>query len=157
LDTDQDGRGDACDPPQTLDDDNNGIPDDVVTFNTTISCKKVPLPKLIVLGAFVHDLNGDHDTFADAGEIARMTVVVQNNSDIPVSGVNLVLGSVDPNIGCITKSNIVVGSIAAHATVDTGPANSQCTGSGAPASCCTGSGTGTCTGTGIDNPLGAGE
>jgi len=119
LDTDQDGRGDACDPTQTLDDDNNGIPDDVITFNTAISCKKVPLPKLIVLLTVVHDLNGDHDAFADAGEIARMSVVVKNNSDIPVSGVNLVLGTSDPDISCITKSTIVVGSIPAHGTVDT--------------------------------------
>ncbi len=123
LDTDQDGRGDACDPPQTLDDDNNGIPDDAVTFNTAISCKKVPLPQLVVLGTKVHDLNGDHDAFADAGEVARMSVVVKNNSDIAVSGVNLVLGTGDPNIGCITKSTIVVGAIPARGVVDTSSAS----------------------------------
>ena len=38
LDTDQDGRGDICDPPETLDDDNNGIPDDAVSFSSVISC-----------------------------------------------------------------------------------------------------------------------
>ncbi len=119
LDTDQDGRGDVCDPPQTLDDDNNGIPDDVISFNTTISCKKLPLPQLILLGTVVHDINGDLDAFADAGEVARMSVVVKNNSDIGVTGVNLVLGTNDPNIACITKSTIIVGAIPAHGTVDT--------------------------------------
>src|SRR5262249_16498481 len=64
-DSDQDGRGDVCDPPETLDDDNDGIPDDAISFNTTVACKKMPLPQLVVLAGAPHDTNGDHDAFAD--------------------------------------------------------------------------------------------
>jgi len=119
LDTDQDGRGDACDPPQTLDDDNNGIPDDAISFTTVVSCKKVPLPQLVVLPGTPHDTNGDHDTFADAGEIVRMGVAVKNNSTIPVSGVTLLLSSADSDISCITKGTILIPAIAPGQTVDT--------------------------------------
>ncbi len=122
LDTDQDGRGDICDAPQTLDDDNNGIPDDAVSFTTTVSCKKVDLPRLIVLPKVVRDLNGDHDQFADAGEVARLTVLVKNNSDISLTGVSLILGTSDPDISCVTRGTILIPSIPAGATVDTGVA-----------------------------------
>jgi len=117
LDSDQDGRGDVCDPPETLDDDNNGIPDDAVTFNTIISCKKVPLPQLVVLPGPPRDLNGDHDTFADAGEIVRMGVTVKNNSNFAVTGVTLILGSADPDISCITKGTILIPIIPAKTAV----------------------------------------
>jgi hypothetical protein len=119
ADADQDGRGDACDPPQTVDDDNNGIPDDAVTFNTVVSCKKLPLPALVVLATSVRDLNGDGDPFADAGEVARMTVIVKNNSSINLTGVNLILGTADGDIGCITKGTVVIPSLPAGGIVDT--------------------------------------
>ncbi|HEV8703287.1 MAG TPA: thrombospondin type 3 repeat-containing protein [Candidatus Polarisedimenticolia bacterium] len=119
LDTDQDGRGDVCDPPQTVDDDNNGIPDDAITFNSTMSCKKLLLPQILILGKTVHDLNGDHDGFADSGEIVRMSVVVKNNSAIPLTGVNLILGTSDSDIGCLTKSTILIPSIQPNEAVDT--------------------------------------
>ncbi|MBI1951424.1 MAG: thrombospondin type 3 repeat-containing protein, partial [Acidobacteria bacterium] len=119
LDIDQDGRGDVCDPPQTVDDDNNGIPDDAVTFNTVVSCKKLALPAIVVLSTSVHDTNGDLDVFADAGEIGRMSVIVKNNSAINLSGVNLILGSSDADIACITKGTIIIPSLPAGATVDT--------------------------------------
>src|SRR5207245_5570432 len=67
-----------------------------------------------------------------AGEVVRMTVAVKNNSDIPVTGVTLVLGTADPDISCITKSTIVAGAIPARGVVDTASA-------------------------GINNPPGAGE
>ncbi|PYT38001.1 MAG: hypothetical protein DMF52_00810, partial [Acidobacteria bacterium] len=117
ADSDQDGRGDICDPPETLDDDNNGIPDDAVSFNTIISCKKVPLPQLIVLPSAPRDLNGDNDAFADAGERVRLGVTVKNNSNITVTGVTLILGSGDPDISCITKGTIQIASIPAKTAV----------------------------------------
>jgi len=118
-DVDQDGRGDVCDPPQTVDDDNNGIPDDAITFNSTVSCKKLALPQIVILGQTVHDINGDLDGFADAGEIARMSVVVKNNSTINLTGVNLILGTSDSDIGCLTKSTIVIPSLPAGQAIDT--------------------------------------
>ncbi|HYV85086.1 MAG TPA: thrombospondin type 3 repeat-containing protein [Patescibacteria group bacterium] len=119
TDSDQDGRGDACDPPQNVDDDNNGIPDDVITFNVTMSCKKLPLAKLTVLAVTVGDINGDHDPFADAGETARMSMVIKNASGFDLSNVTLVLGSTDPDVACITKSSIQVPALANGATFDT--------------------------------------
>jgi hypothetical protein len=119
ADADRDGRGDACDPPQTVDDDNDGLPDDAVSFTTQMACRKLPLPSLVVLPSGVRDLNGDHDAFADAGEVARMTLFVKNNSAINLTGVTLILGSGDPDIGCITKGTVVIPSLPAGVTVDT--------------------------------------
>jgi len=119
LDTDQDGRGDICDSPETLDDDNNGIPDDAVSFTTTVSCRRVPLPQLVILPLNPRDLNGDHDIFADAGEVVRMGVQVTNNSNISVSGVTLILGTSDSDISCITKGTILIPSIPAQGSVNT--------------------------------------
>ena len=63
-DSDLDGLGDACDPVGTWDDDNNGIPDDILTYNLAISCRALPLARLVVAGGAermdergnVHDL-----------------------------------------------------------------------------------------------------
>jgi hypothetical protein len=122
ADADRDGRGDVCDPPQTVDDDNDGLPDDAVSFTTQIACRKLPLPSLVVVPSGVRDLNGDHDVFADAGEVARMTVFVKNNSTIDLTGVNLILGSSDPDIACVTKGTVVIPSLPAGVTVDTASA-----------------------------------
>ncbi|HXU11782.1 MAG TPA: thrombospondin type 3 repeat-containing protein, partial [Candidatus Binatia bacterium] len=122
ADADRDGRGDPCDPPQTVDDDNDGLPDDAVSFTTQIACRKLPVPSLVVVPSGVRDLNGDHDLFADAGEVARLTVFVKNNSTIDLTGVNLILGSSDPDISCVTKGTVVIPSLPAGATVDTSSA-----------------------------------
>ena len=119
MDSDQDGRGDACDPSQTVDDDNNGIPDDALTFTSVISCKKLPLASLVVLAVSVADVGGDGDPFADAGETARMSLVVKNTSPFNLTNATLVLGSTDPDIACIGKSTILVPLLAAGATLDT--------------------------------------
>jgi hypothetical protein len=118
-DADQDGLGDACDPPQTLDDDNNGLPDDIITFNIPIACKKLPLGSLTVLSNSVHDINGDLDVFADAGETARMSIVVKNSGNVTLTNATLILGSTDPDIACITKSTIQIPPLAPGATLDT--------------------------------------
>jgi Subtilase family/Thrombospondin type 3 repeat len=119
LDTDQDGRGDACDPPETVDDNNDGIPDDVISFNTAIGCKKLPLAGLTVLGSTVRDLNGDGDVFADPGEIARMSVRIRNTSGFPLTGAILLLTTTDPDIACITKSTIAIPDLANGGQFDT--------------------------------------
>jgi hypothetical protein len=119
VDADSDGRGDICDPSQTVDDDNNGIPDDAITFNTAITCKRLRLASLVVLAVNVADVGGDGDPFADAGETARMSIIVRNAGDFDLTNANLVLGSVDPDVACITKSTIFIASLAAGATIDT--------------------------------------
>jgi hypothetical protein len=119
TDTDNDGRGDACDPPQTFDDDNNGIPDDAITFNMPIACKKLPLASLVVLSNSVHDVGGDGDIFADAGETARMSIIVKNTGTVTLTNATLILGSTDPDVACITKSTIQIPALAPGATIDT--------------------------------------
>ncbi|HYV20824.1 MAG TPA: thrombospondin type 3 repeat-containing protein [Verrucomicrobiae bacterium] len=119
ADADSDGRGDVCDPPQTVDDDNNGIPDDAVTFNTTMACRKLPLASIVVLAKSVADVGGDGDPFADAGETARMSLVIRNAGNFDLTNATLVLGSSDPDVACITKSTILVPSLPAGATLDT--------------------------------------
>ena len=119
ADADSDGLGDPCDPAQSVDDDNNGIPDDVLTFTTAITCKKLPLASLTVLAKSTADVGGDGDAFADAGETARMSIVVRNNGGFPLTNATLVLGSTDPDVACITKSTILVPSIPAGGIVDT--------------------------------------
>jgi len=119
ADSDSDGLGDACDPPQTVDDDNNGIPDDAVTFNVALNCRKTPLASLVILAVNVADTNGDHDLFADAGETARMTVFIRNASSFPLTGGTLILATTDPDIGCITKGTLQLPPIAAGASFNT--------------------------------------
>jgi len=114
ADVDNDGLGDQCDPPETLDDDNNGIPDDAISFNVVSSCKKLPLPSLVVVQRTVHDINGDLDNFADTGETARMSLKIRNASPFPLNQVNLILGTSDKdNIACIAKSVIQIPFLAA--------------------------------------------
>jgi len=39
ADSDHDGLGDVCDPSGTLDDDRDGIPDDLVSYNVAVACR----------------------------------------------------------------------------------------------------------------------
>ncbi|HUD70865.1 MAG TPA: thrombospondin type 3 repeat-containing protein, partial [Dongiaceae bacterium] len=118
-DIDSDGRGDICDPSQSVDDDNNGIPDDVLSFTTAITCKKLPLANLTVLSKLTADVGGDGDVFADAGETARMSIIVKNTGTIGLTNATLVLGTSDPDVACITKSTILVPALPVGGTFDT--------------------------------------
>jgi hypothetical protein len=108
ADLDSDGRGDQCDPEQSVDDNNDALPDDALSFTTTVSCRKVPLGNINVLGTTVRDVVGDGDQYADEGETARMSVEIQNVSPFPLSDLTLILGSRDPDVSCVTKSSIAV-------------------------------------------------
>ncbi len=124
ADSNSNGIGDACDHVESLDDDNNGIPDDAVTFNTVINCKKGELAKLIVLSTTVGDVDGDHDQFADAGEKARMTIRLKNASAFSLTNATLVLETTDSDIACLTKTTVVLPTLAPSGTlgdtIDTG-------------------------------------
>jgi hypothetical protein len=118
LDTDKDGLGDDCDPAATFDDDNDGFPDDIISFGTTTSCRQLPLGDLIVESVSIRDIGGDGDSFADTGEKARMAIRVRN-AGADLTGVNLILSTIDPDIPCVTKSIIVVDAIGEGELVDT--------------------------------------
>jgi hypothetical protein len=118
-DLDRDGSGDVCDPAGTSDDNNDALPDDALSFTVLNSCRKFPLGSLTVLGTTVTDVDGDHDSFADAGETARMTVLLRNTSPFEATAVTLFLATSDASIACVTRSSIGVSSIPAGAAFDT--------------------------------------
>jgi len=116
LDSDRDGLGDACDPAGSLDDDFDGIPDDLVTFAGTVACQSAPLGNLSVLHVSYQDIDGDHDLFPDPGETGLVQVRIQNNG-AALTGASFVLSSSDPNVDCITFPRITVGSVPAGGSV----------------------------------------
>ncbi|HYV84301.1 MAG TPA: thrombospondin type 3 repeat-containing protein [Patescibacteria group bacterium] len=119
ADADRDGLGDACDPVSTLDDNRDGIPDDVAVFNATLACSALPLAKLTFVNAVYQDLDGDHDPFPDTGETGRVMVTLRNDGP-SLSGVVLTLSSIDPDVACITQGTLPVASIPSGATVTLG-------------------------------------
>ena len=119
ADADRDGLGDACDPADSLDDDQNGIPDDIVTFSGTISCARLPLAQLQFVSAAYQDLDGDHDMFPDTGETGRVAVTLRNLGPA-LTGAVFTLTSTDLNIACITQPIVTVVSIPAGGTITIG-------------------------------------
>jgi hypothetical protein len=119
ADSDNDGLGDACDSPFMVDGDNNGIPDDILSFDMEVNCNKVPLPALVVKGVTVRDLNGDHDAFCDTGEDCEMTVVVANNGPLNLTDVVLTLSTGDADIQCLVRPSVAIGAFPAGTTIDT--------------------------------------
>jgi hypothetical protein len=111
LDSDRDGLGDACDPAASFDDDFDGVPDDLVTFSGSISCRVVPLGRFVVISSAYLDMDGDHDAFPDTSETGRVQVVVRNlGADL--TGVSFTLSSTDPDVACIIAPVLPVGPIA---------------------------------------------
>ncbi|HZN04861.1 MAG TPA: hypothetical protein VFD06_14850, partial [Candidatus Polarisedimenticolia bacterium] len=119
-DRDRDGLGDACDPAGAHDDAADGVPDDVVTFQGALACSTLPLVRLAPAGSPVYlDLDGDHDTFPDTGERGRVAITLVNIGDGLQDAV-FTLTSTDPDVACITESQIRVASFPAGATLTVG-------------------------------------
>ncbi|HZN02327.1 MAG TPA: thrombospondin type 3 repeat-containing protein, partial [Candidatus Polarisedimenticolia bacterium] len=119
-DRDRDGLGDSCDPAAAHDDLPDGLPDDVVTFSGTLACHTRPLARLTLIDYPVYlDVDGDHDQFPDTGERGRFTIVVRNDGPTLENAV-LTLVSSDPDVACISESQIVVPSLPAGATMTLG-------------------------------------
>src|SRR5207247_11028451 len=59
------------------------------------------------------------DAFCDSGEKCQMTVSIRNAGPSPLSDVTIYLSSDDPDIQCISKPSIVIGSMPVGVTVDT--------------------------------------
>jgi hypothetical protein len=132
TDGDNDGLGDQCDPAQMVDGNNNGIPDDAVSFGILVNCGRVPLPSIVVESVEVGDLNGDRaaclalgnppetcDTFCDTGEKCEMTLVVANNGPMDLTEVTFHLATSDDDIECVTKPSVFVGDFPAGGKVNT--------------------------------------
>jgi hypothetical protein len=119
ADRDNDGVGDVCDSTLMVDGDNNGIPDDVLSFGVAVNCARRVLPGIVVEAALVRDLNGDGDAFCDPGERCEMTVVVANAGPLALSDVTLFLATADDDIQCVTKPSVFVGNLPLGGKVDT--------------------------------------
>ncbi len=119
ADRDRDGRGDACDPAGSQDDQADGMPDDLVTFTGSIACRNQPLANLQVIDASYQDLDGDHDAFPDTGETGRLVLTLKNLG-ARLTDVRLILASSDPEVACITGTTLLLPSIEAGATIFAG-------------------------------------
>jgi subtilase family protein/thrombospondin type 3 repeat protein len=127
ADTDNDGVGDACDSAFMVDGDNNGIPDDAVSFGLVVNCGNLPLPNLVIEVVTVHDLcpegvscqYGDGDVFCDTGEKCEMTLKVRNAGPVNLTDVTFHLATPDSDIACVSKPSVLIGSFPAGALVDT--------------------------------------
>jgi hypothetical protein len=108
-DRDRDGIGEECDPAGSQDDAIDGIPDDVVSFNGTISCRALPLAQLTINSVAYQDYDGDHDTFPDTGEFGRLQLNLTNGGP-SLTDATLVLTTTDPDVACITKPTLFVGA-----------------------------------------------
>ncbi|OLE67023.1 MAG: hypothetical protein AUG09_04555 [Acidobacteria bacterium 13_1_20CM_2_68_7] len=113
LDSDRDGVGDACDPAGSLDDDFNGVPDDLVTFTGVVSCRVFPLAKLAILDGDYVDLDGDHDPFPDTGETGIVQIRVKNLG-FGLTDAAFTLTSSDPNVGCIISPTVSAAALPAN-------------------------------------------
>ncbi len=118
ADVDNDGVGDACDSVFMVDGDNNGIPDDILSFGLAVNCGKLPLPAITLRTITVTDLNGDHDSFCDTGEDCEMTLQLTNGGPLDLTDVTLTLTTTSPTIQCVKKPSVTVGSWAAGQTID---------------------------------------
>ena len=55
---------------------------------------------------------GDNDGFADTNELTNLTVVFANKSGLDVDDLTATLGTNSPNVECVTRSAVFVGSLA---------------------------------------------
>src|SRR5207245_1187481 len=105
-DSDRDGIGDACDPIGNFDQDNNGVPDDMVSYRVAVSCRVLPLAQIVIKQVITGDTNGDHDLFPDSGETARIYMTVQNAGSTDLTNVSFNLNTSDPDVACVTRPSI---------------------------------------------------
>ncbi|MGH9749293.1 MAG: thrombospondin type 3 repeat-containing protein, partial [Candidatus Polarisedimenticolia bacterium] len=113
VDTDRDGLGEPCDPIGSWDDDNSGVPDDIVSYGMAVACRVLPLARIVVTRIEVGDVGGDGDIFPDTGERVRVYLAVQNTGNFDLTNVSLTLTTNDPDVACITRPTIFVPQIAA--------------------------------------------
>jgi len=106
ADTDLDGLGDVCDPAGTLDDDRDGVPDDLARYTVEVSCRALPLARLVVREMRAGDVDGDRDIFIDAGEKGRVYLSVTNAGQFDLTNVTFNLGSTDPDVACVTVPSV---------------------------------------------------
>jgi len=126
-DTDGDGAGDsratsgyaACDPAST-DDDNNGTPDDLVSFNLSAGCSSRlsgRLGAVSVRSVSVNDtLFGDADGIADPGERVQLFVTISNGLPTAINHTRVGLGSTSDSVACVLAGEADYGTVPSGAT-----------------------------------------
>jgi len=122
-DADRDGLGDACDPDGTNDDENDGIPDDIVTFSGAIACRPGPpatladQPRegLLLLSAEYRDYNGDGDIFPDTGESGYLRLTLENLGSA-LTNARIDLTSTSPYVTCIRQASAHIGAFPSGTT-----------------------------------------
>jgi hypothetical protein len=117
ADSDHDGLGDACDPAGTLDDDRDGVPDDLARYTLAVACRSLPLAHIVVRQAQAGDVDGDRDGFIDSGERGRIYLTVTNTGTTDLTNVTFNLNSTDPDVACITVPSIRRASFPAGASL----------------------------------------
>lgn len=114
-DFDLDGIGDDCDPDSD-DDDNDGVPDDLLEWAVSAACQVTP-GVIQVVGMDVTGLgSGDGDGFADPGETLTLDLTVLNLTGAQLT--NLVVG-IDWSgaaLGCILDGTATYGTLEAGGT-----------------------------------------
>ena len=116
-DRDGDGLGDVCDPDSD-DDDNDGIPDDLLQYFVRIECDlgSERSGRLEVVDVLVLDFpSGDGDGIADQGETVELELTLRNDATdtsgapIALRDTVVVLALDDPSVGCVLDSISFVG------------------------------------------------
>jgi hypothetical protein len=126
-DSDGDGLGDRrassgiadCDPSSN-DDDNSGVPDDLVSFSLSTGCSSRVSGKLgavsvrsVTLNDTVH---GDGDGIADPGEQVQVFVTIFNGLPTAINHTRVGLGSTSDSVSCVLNGEIDYGTVPSGAT-----------------------------------------
>lgn len=128
-DTDSDGKGDsratggsaACDP-DSADDDNDGVPDDLEqsTFGVAVACTTRVAGNLgaVTLQSVSIDDNefGDGDGIADPGERIKISATISNGLAVGLTNTRVGLGTTSDSVACVVVGEADFGSIAPGAS-----------------------------------------
>ena len=115
-DSDGDGLGDVCDP-DSHDDDNDGIPDDLILRSLTASCTVSPAV-VELAGVSLSDAGlGDGDGIADRGETLTMDLTLRNRAlddqgnPMALDDLLVRIDTASEAIGCIVDGHAYYGRL----------------------------------------------
>ena len=112
-----DGTGVRC--KNALDPAKRGVL--TATSTIAITAGRVALKSYTLTLVGTPGVNGDADDFADANETLDLAVAFTNKSGVDVDDLVATLGTTSPNIACISKPIVAIGSVLNTATVTAPP------------------------------------